>query len=29
LVDRVDRETRDGRPAIVLVKYYRTVKSKA
>ena len=29
LVDRVERETRDGRPAIVLVKYYRPVKSKA
>jgi hypothetical protein len=29
LVDRVERETRNGRPAIVLVKYYRPVKSKA
>lgn len=29
LVDRVDRETHDGRPSIVLVKYYRPVKHKA
>ncbi|HEX4002202.1 MAG TPA: hypothetical protein VHX36_06100 [Candidatus Acidoferrales bacterium] len=28
LVDRVQRETRDGRPTIVLVKYCRPVKSK-
>jgi anti-sigma regulatory factor (Ser/Thr protein kinase) len=29
LVDHVQRETRDGRPSIVLVKYYRPVKHKA
>jgi hypothetical protein len=29
LVDDVRRETRDGRPSIVLVKYYRPVKHKA
>jgi anti-sigma regulatory factor (Ser/Thr protein kinase) len=29
LVDQVQRETRDGRPSIVLVKYCRPVKSKA
>lgn len=29
LVDEVQRETRDGRPSIVLVKYCRAVKSKA
>ncbi len=29
LVDHVRRETHDGRPSIVLVKYYRPVKSKA
>jgi hypothetical protein len=29
LVDHVQRETHDGRPSIVLVKYYRSVKSKA
>jgi anti-sigma regulatory factor (Ser/Thr protein kinase) len=29
LVDHVERETRDGRPCIVLVKYYRPVKHKA
>jgi hypothetical protein len=28
LVDEVQRETRDGRPCIVLIKYCRTVKSK-
>ena len=29
LVDRVERETRDGRPTIVLVKYFRPVKLRA
>jgi anti-sigma regulatory factor (Ser/Thr protein kinase) len=29
LVDQVQRETRDGRPAIVLTKYCRPVKFKA
>jgi len=29
LVDQVHRETRDGRPSVVLVKYCRPVKSKA
>lgn len=29
LVDHVQRETHDGRPSIVLVKYFRPVKSKA
>lgn len=29
LVDHVQRETRNGRPSIVLVKYYRPVKHKA
>jgi len=29
LVDQVHREMRDGRPSVVLVKYYRPVKSKA
>ena len=29
LVDHVEWETHDGRPAMVLVKYYRPVKSKA
>jgi anti-sigma regulatory factor (Ser/Thr protein kinase) len=29
LLDQVRRETHDGRPSIVLVKYYRAVKHKA
>jgi len=29
LVDHIQRETHDGRPSIVLVKYYRAVKHKA
>ncbi|HEX4003673.1 MAG TPA: hypothetical protein VHX36_13570 [Candidatus Acidoferrales bacterium] len=28
LVDEVQRETRDGRPSIILIKYCRPVKSK-